>query len=53
LDRNYLTEVLLRLNRAIGAKVTTSIEGGYYNQGGDISYDGWWAALRIRYQPVR
>ena len=51
-NRNYLTEVLLRLNRAIGAKVTTSLEGGYFNQGGDISYDGWWAALRVRYQPV-
>jgi hypothetical protein len=52
-DRTYLTQVFLRLNRAIGAKVTTSLESGYTNQGGSFAYDGWWVALRARYQPVR
>jgi hypothetical protein len=52
-DRTYLTEIFLRLNRAIGSKITTSLEGGYYNQGGEFAYDGWWVALRARYEPVR
>lgn len=48
---DYNTYALLRLNRSLGVKVTTSLESGYFNSAGAYSYDGWWVALRIRYVP--
>ena len=49
--RDYHTYALLRLNRAAGPRVTTSLESGYFNSGGVYDYDGWWVALRVRYVP--
>ena len=50
-DHTYQTQAILRLNHRTSRTITTSLEGGYYNQGGTLAYDGWWVALRARYQP--
>lgn len=52
-DKNhtYQTEAIMRLNHRTSRTITTSLEGGYYNQSGTLAYDGWWVALRARYQP--
>lgn len=51
LDRTYQTEAILRLNHRTSRTITTSLEGGFVNQSGSLAYDGWWVALRARYQP--
>ena len=50
-DHTYQTEAILRFNHRTSRTITTSLEGGYYNQSGTLAYDGWWVALRARYQP--
>jgi uncharacterized protein (PEP-CTERM system associated) len=50
-NNTYQTEALLRLNHRTSRTITTSLEGGYFNQSGTLAYDGWWVALRARYQP--
>ena len=50
-DRTYQTEAILRLNHQTSRTITTSLEGGFVNQSGSFAYDGWWVALRARYQP--
>jgi hypothetical protein len=49
--RTYQTEAILRFNHETSRTITTSLEGGYFNQSGSLVYDGWWVALRVRYQP--
>jgi hypothetical protein len=50
-DHSYQTEAILRFNHETSRTITTSLEGGYFNQSGSRAYDGWWVALRLRYQP--
>ena len=45
------TQVLLRLNRTSGNKLTLSAETGYLQRTGDVDYDGWWVAMRARWTP--
>jgi len=48
---DYDTQFVLRLNRAAGEKLTTSLEAGYFNRSGSQQYDGWWAGLRANWTP--
>lgn len=45
------TQLLLRLNRTSGDKLTLSAETGYLTRSGDQDYDGWWVAMRARWTP--
>jgi hypothetical protein len=51
LSRDYDTEAMLRINRKASARITLSGEAGYLNRSGASNYDGWWVALRARYEP--
>jgi hypothetical protein len=48
---NDYTQFLLRLNREMGGKLTTSIEAGYVTQSGQTDYDGWWTGIRAKWTP--
>jgi hypothetical protein len=51
LSSDYDTQVIVRLNRESRAHFTLGGEAGYYTRSGAGDFDGWWVALRARWEP--
>ena len=50
-SHDYDTQIIVRGNRAIGPKLTMSVESGYFTRSGTTTYDGWWVGLRGSWIP--
>jgi hypothetical protein len=49
-NTSYSTTLLGRLTRRLGERTSSSFEAAWFNRSGFEDYDGWWVALRLRYE---